>query len=105
MMKAGEIVRIRSRMQAMGVMKLYAEQFGYDLALCERAMPGFPEALVCSVHSLVYASRVFGIKQLLELVDLLKDTYGKKWVELAASDSSKAPDDFKALVMFHTPSP
>lgn len=44
-LKAGEIVRIRNRIDVYDVLKIYIEQLGYDLPILQR-MPECPENLV-----------------------------------------------------------
>lgn len=49
----------------------------YDLPLIQRMLPNVPEGMIPNFHALIFASRYYGVKQLLEMADLLKDTYGK----------------------------
>ncbi|CAL5975492.1 Conserved_hypothetical protein [Hexamita inflata] len=102
-LKAGEIVRMRVRCEAMESLKLYVEQLSYDVPLLQRSLPTIPEHLVPIVSAIVFASGYFAIKQLHELADMIKGSYGKKWFEEALSSSSKANIEFKDKVTFILP--
>lgn len=63
-MKAGEVVRIRTRCEVYEILKMYTEQLSYDLPLLQRA-PSCPETMVPQIHALIYATNAISIKYLL----------------------------------------
>lgn len=103
-LKAGEVVRMEVRCQVYDVLKIYAEQIGYDLPLIQRQLPNVPEGMVPTFHALIFASKYYSIKQLLDLADLFKDTYGKALIEQASNQQTcRADPELIQKITFHTP--
>ena len=76
----------------------------YDLPLIQRMLPNVPEGMIPNFHALIFASRYYGVKQLLEMADLLKDTYGKQFIEQACNPQTcRADPEIIQKITFHTP--
>ena len=103
-LKAGEVVRIRNRVQALEALKIYIEQVGFDIPLLQRTFPQVPEHLTPVVHSIIFASGYYGIKQLADTAKLFQDAYGKKFIQAASvPGTTLAPQEFVQKVIFLQP--
>lgn len=103
-LKAGEVVRMRNRVQAFEALKIYVEQVTFDLPLLQRTFPQLPEHLVPPIHSIVFSSNYYGIKQLADVAKMFQDAYGKKFMQAAATPASTlAPKEFVEKVVFLQP--
>lgn len=79
-LKAGEVVRMRNRVEALEALKIYVEQVNFDLPLLQRTFPQVPEHLVPPIHSIIFSAGYYGIKQLADITKMFQDSYGKKFV-------------------------